>query len=258
MTLLLTGAGPGFGTVIVPDGILDGLSPTGAWSMGRKIVSAYGGSFYSTTSGNVSSLHDQSGNGRDLAPSTETTRPQPTTAGPSGRACAQFDGSNDFLNSGAVAISSFISVSAGYVIASVIVDDITTNASNPWENDKIWTAGGATTANVGFVFKSAPTGHAYNWDGNADITTHTSFPLDTVVVCEWKHTGGQLYGRVNAGTWGQVASGNTTTLSSPLRIAHGDSVFTELKLFEFATFNAALTEEQENAVCSNFMAYIGA
>src|SRR5687767_3281347 len=72
---------------------LDGLSPSGAWSLSRDLLTAYiGGTRYIDASG-VHTLNDQSGNTRNLTVASEgSAKPALATAGPNSRECADFDG----------------------------------------------------------------------------------------------------------------------------------------------------------------------
>jgi len=181
------------------------------------------------------------------------------TAGANSRVCATFDGvAEDFRIP--VTVTNLITASAGYVISSVIVDAVTTNNASVHLNDAIFSDSGQF---IGYHLKSAPSGHAYNWDGTGDSTTNASFPIGTTVVVEWKHESGNIQSRLTAsgvsGSWQSVASGNTTTLTGFPLIFHGAGgfVFTQGKLFEMAWFNAVPTTLQQDAFALDFNTWTG-
>lgn len=237
---------------------LDGLSPTGAFSFSRKLLSAYGGSFYTTNTGVVDALLDQSGNSYDLTQGTGADRPTPATAGPNSVACGDFDGAGDYLTG--TAISNLISNSAGYVIATVLIDAVANNAANVYQNNAIFSdSGGFVGIFAKNVSGTTPTFFAYNWDGNADSDSGSAFSLATAYVLTWRHESGTLYLSVNGGTETTVASGNTSTMTGNLRLgAQGAGTFLDGKIFEAATFSTIPTSGQRTAMIQDFGLYVGA
>lgn len=234
---------------------LDGLSGvTAAWSMGRKLLTAYGGAFYVESAGEVTTINDQNG-ALNLTRSGGINGPALSTAGANSRACADFDGVNDTLQH--VTLTNFINADAGYIIVSAIVDAITTNAANVYDNDAIWADGGGY---AGFHLKTAPEGRGYNFDTTQDSTTHAAFPTADEVVVEWRHEGGNLLTRINMGTWETTPSGNTGVLTGALFLMRTplSTPFCEGKIFEMATFDAVPIEATRDTLAANFMAWIGA
>lgn len=238
---------------------LESLSPTGAFSFSRKLLSAYGGSFYTTNTGVVDSLKDQSGSSRDLGQGTGGFRPTPSTAGPNSIACGDFDGTDDFLVSSA-ALSTFISAGSGYLIISVMVDAVTLNNAASYQNNGFVSNTGVHfglfAKNVG---GTTPTFLAFNWDGNEDAPTGTAFSLAKAYVLTWRHEGGTLYLSVNGGTETTVASGNTSDLTGTLRLGiAGAGTAVDAKIFEMATFSSIPTAGQRGTLIQDFGSYIGA
>jgi hypothetical protein len=252
-SLLLCGAGGRSGGA---GGALDGLSPTAAYSFSRNLLSAYGGVKYTTNAGLVDALMDQSGNARDLTQSTGGNRPTPTTAGPNSIACGDFDGSGDHLL-GSVALSTLISNSDGFVIATVLADTVSLNNANVYQNN---CAVGDSSGYMGLFAKNVsgttPTFFAYNWDGNSDSPTGTTFSLATPYVLTWRHEGGTLYLSVNGGTETTVASGNTSTMTGNFRL--GANPAFDGKIFEAATFSTIPNSGQRTALIQNMGLYVGA
>lgn len=234
---------------------LDGLSGlTGAWSFSRPLLSTWTGALYTLTSGTISSLHDQSGAGRNSGqPGASGLRPALTNAGVSNRACASFDGTNDYLVTTAT-MDDFIDAGAGYIISSAIIDTIGTNAANTWQNDAIWADSGSI---VGVHLKSANTIHGYNFDGTDDKTTE-AVSTGTAIVVEWWHSGGNVNCRVNGGTTQTVASGNSTSLTGTMYFgtAQGAGTLADMKLFEAAAFSTVPGSTDRDALTANFQQWL--
>lgn len=259
--LLSTGAffnhgGGGGGGPTYP---LDGFSPTGAWSMSRDLLSAFaGGSRYTDSSGAVSSLNDQSGNTRHLTDAgTAARRPTVATGGPNSRTCADFDGSTDFLTG--AAISNFISNSAGYMIVSWLADAITLNVAQSYNNHLILGDAGQF---MGLYLRdtgSPDTVYGFNWDGNEDRGVDATIAVSTAYVTEWRHDGGNVYVRVNGGTWQSAASGNTSTMTNALLLGgrNGAQQFNG-KIFEAAVFSTVPGSTDRDAFEADFRAWVGA
>lgn len=99
---------------------------------------------------------------------------------------------------------------------------------------------------------------SFNWDGDADYAIDTvGVAPGTWAVATLVHKGGRLYVRVNGATRGNVASGNTASLTGGILIQQPDSGSTmtaEMDLAQLATFNSAYTDQQlsniERALCS--------
>lgn len=243
-----------------PSGILDGVSGvTAAWSMSRDLLGSFAGSRYTDVSGAVSSLNDQSGNSRHLTDAgTAARRPAVSTAGPNSVTCADFDGSSDHL--GGAAASSFVTASAGYMLVSFIVDAVTANSGNPYENEPVIGDGGGF---MGIYLRNTAgtpeTAQAYNWDGSADVATSATIDVATAYVVEWWHDSGNLYVCVNNGTPVSVASGNTSDLTGALDIGHaygGSGEFFDGKVFE--AYTASAVPASRSTIAADFMTQIGA
>lgn len=240
---------------------LDGIANlTGAWSMGRALLTAYGGSFYTDTGSNGTAdvWLDQSGNSRNFTIISDNP-PAITTAGPNSRACARFGGVSDAMQ--AAAISNFITASDGYIIASFIARTIATTSASLYLQDGLWAdAGGYIGAPLG-ASDATRLIRAYNWDGTEDTPVLTDAHVSgTAYVFEWWHTGGNLFGRLNGGTERSIASGNTQVITGVLRIggASGGMGFTDYDLFELAAFNVVPSGTDRDAITANFKTWIGA
>lgn len=228
---------------------------TGAWSAGRKMVSAYGGAFYTDVSGNASEFLDQSGNSRNFTRTTAAARPLITTAGNQSRACLDFrpqsvDGTNDSMEN--VALSNFISATDGYLALSVILDDANRTSfttTNIHLNDSL-----ILDASSKFgVVTSASNLCGFNNDGSFDINTH-AVSNSTHYVFELWHTGGNVKSRVNGGATTTTASGNTNSLTGLLRLgALSNQV--DFKLFELFFCSTVPTGTEMDAYVAAMQAW---
>lgn len=262
MSLLLLGAGHA-GSGVLTDGILDGISGvTSAHSAARYLLSAFSPtSKYTLTSSKVSQIADQTGNGRHLNQGSANPRPIIEAAGTLSRDAFSFDGTDDNIV-GSTALSVLMSNSTGYIICSFVLDAVSTNAANIYDNDAVF----SDTGNFIGVFLKNNAGTVtlagYNWDGNADSPAAHSVTIGTAYVVEWRHEGGTFYTRVNKGTWNSVASGNTSTVTGGIvlgaEISGGGQNFTDMKIVDFATLSAVPDDTTKDMLATNFMAYIGA
>ncbi len=254
MSLPLLGSGHGTsGAVGLP---LDGLSPTGAWSFSRALLTSYGaGALKTVGAGVVSALNDQSGSARNFT-SSSTNQPTDTTAGPNSRACGGFDGSNDYMTSG-LTLSNFMTVSSGYWIASIYIDSFPTNSATSYSNSVVLGDGGSGFARM--TVRSGNILYCFNWDGNEDKAQGT-VNASTAYVVEWRHDTGNVYSRVNGTGETSVASGNTTNLGSGSAMMGGVTGTLPFagKIFEMATFSTIPNQSQRDALVQSFGLWIGA
>lgn len=198
---------------------------------------------------------DQSGNARNLTDGgIAVQRPTLSTAGPNSRACAEFDGSSDFLSVGS-ALSNFISAGSGLVLVSCIIDAINLNNTTAYQND--WLIADSS-AFMGLFIRNTGGGQAiaYNWDGNEDKATAT-IATATPYVLHWRHEGGNVYQGVN-GTETSVASGDTTTLTGILRMGGAGTQFLNCKVFEAATFSTVPSGADVTTIINDCKTWIGA
>lgn len=232
--------------------ILDGHSPTGAWSMSRNLLDAWVSSLYTESGGSVSSLHDQAGGGFDFNQGTSSAQPALSSGGPNGRECLDFDGSNDYLQT--LASNNFFANNAAYMVASFIPVAITKTSSTFYNNHAVV---GDSNGYMG-IYAGGPGGSpypvtAYNYDGNADYASEAALVIDELYVVELKHEAGNISVRVNGGTWTSVASGNTTSQTSGFRMGRGyGSSYFNMKLFELATFSTIPSALDQDAIAADF------
>jgi hypothetical protein len=241
---------------------LDGVNATltGAWSMSRRMRSAYGGALFTEVSGGVSALLDQGGNARDFVQGTAGARPLVATDGIKFRTCANFDGTDDFLVSTGVATSTFITASTGYVVASAMADVIATDVAPVLvrTNDWIW----GNQARLGGVAlrSTGPVAIGWSFDANEDSTTGIAIATGKVHVFEWRKEGGNLFLRIDGGTETSVAAGDfvAAEFADPLKIG-GEAItpnFHDIKFFEMATFSTIPVSADRDRIVANMLAWV--
>lgn len=253
------------GAVISASGALDGVaSLTAAWSLSRNLRSSFAGTRYSDTGGAIDSITDQNGDtGRNLG-ATLTARPTLATAGPNSLACADLDGSNDFMAT-TDALSDFITNSSGAAVVAAIIDGVSLNSANVYQNHGII---GDSGVFMGLVAKNVsgttPTFLPYNWDGepDPDASDHSAgitFSTGTPYVLMWRHQGGSLLFSVNGGVETSLASGNTSTMTGTFRLGVlGASTNCNMKFFEgFTTSDGSQTAALAAAI-ADMKTWIGA
>lgn len=247
-------------TTVIPPRILDGYSNvTGAWSMSRAIVGSFGDAARYTTNVGVNQIRDQTGNSRHLAVGSGTSEPSPQASlGPQLRLGARFDGVNDVLSTNPTNASSLVSAATGYIVCCAILRSITTNSGTPTSNEFLFLA----AADGGIFFRNSAgtlSAYVFGQDGTDDVVALPLAPvIGQVIVCEYRHEGGTLYGRLTLsggtpGTWASVASGNPP-FGTPMAIASNTA---ELDLLEIVTMNAVPNDTLKDALVSNMLAHYG-
>lgn len=235
-------------------GALDGTSPSGAWSMGRNLVGSFSGAKYTTATG-IDSLKDQTGNSRHFDQASTGLQPAVSTAGPNSRACADFDGSDDFLVN-AVNNTSLFAAGAAFMVVSCMIDTITTDSSAGTSDQAVFADNGGYT---GLALRSSgPSAFAYNFDGNYDNTPVYTLTTGVPLVLTFRRDGTNLYLSKNGGVEALVASGNTGDLAYKTWLARGLGGYMDGKIFEVATWATVPVQATRDAIVADFMAYVGA
>lgn len=257
----LTGFGTGAATGSALTTPLDGLSGlTGAWSMSRPLLSAYGGALYVVTT-DVDTLNDQSGNSRNFAGGGASSKPSVSSAGPNNIVSAVAVGAERFSSTATVA--DFFNAGECYVIMSCLINAMGAGqamglVSQPWNDTAIMASG--TVELMGLSINNTPRLQAWNWDGNLDGNQHLPLPVFTPIVVECWHEGGNWFSRVNGGVTAAVASGDITALTDTINLlSNGDAdVNLPAHFFEAAFFDDAQDTTIRDALCADFMEYCGA
>jgi hypothetical protein len=229
---------------------------TGAWSLSRNMLTAFGaGTRYTKTGSAIISVMDQTGNGRHMADQgVSIRRPVETTAFPAGVLCADFDGSNSYLTDGVHVFTDFFTVSSAAMVISVIIDAVIANDVISYGNHAVMAE---TSGYMGLYARnfSGVTFYAYNNDGTEDAPSATGL-VGTPYVLMWRHHGGIVYLSVNGGAEVSVASGNTAGGGAPT-IGFGYSSKCNMKFAEaFTTSNGNQTAALSAAI-TNMKTYVG-
>ena len=245
---------------------LDGLGATSAFSLSRDLLTSFiGGTRYTTLSGTINKVTDQTGGAgpRDfMTDEVSAHEAVVDVAGTNARTAMSFDGVNDYMSmTGSAPLSSIITVSTGYVICSCVVDAAsTTDATSAQGNDAIFADSSNVMGVYAFNTAGAHSVRGYNNDGNADAPTAHPITVGAAIVVEWKHASGNVMTRLNGGSWNSTASGNTANLIGSLAIGAkvaGTPQYLDCRIAELATFNSLLTTPQEDALAADFLSWIG-
>lgn len=229
---------------------------TACYSASRRLLSAWGGALVDQTGGVVDKLWDQSNNGRHFS-STLTTRPGLSTAGPQSRACLDFDGSNDLMDTtGTSAPADLIAVNLGFIVMSVLIDTVNSTGANIFQNTALIAA---SNQNMGLFLKSN-TGliYAYNNDGAAD-TESAAYTTGSVKTYSWRHESSKVFLGIDGTEGAGTTSNNTSSLSaSVMRLGYnGGGVNTfDGKFFEMAIWNSPPSAPDKAAIVTAMLNWL--
>jgi len=249
--------------------LLDSLQPTVVMSFSRDLMSGFaGGDRYLLNTGNVSTWYDQSGREANFVQVTGAAQPAFTTAGPNSRECAAFDGSDDLLTC-AKSIGLAIGDVDFYAIFSVVIDAITTNfgSGSANSNDAIFSD---SSNDLGYYLRDnfgtlSGMGAIDTASGSGIVaaTNASGIVLSTPLVIEiWRDrwgSGGGVNARVNGGataTSGGVL--NKFTATNIMQIGGRPGLFCQMKMFEFAVTGRVPDTTSRDALCADFMSWVGA
>lgn len=239
-------------------GPLDGLTGlSGAWSMSRALLTAYGGALYTDAgSGAISSWLGQVSS-RNFTNGNATQRPTAVIAGSNSRLAADFDGLTDGDGDSLsyTSLGDLITASDGYIIMSLIADALSLNSGTVSANHRLFSEQGLY---AGIALRSGGIAGVFSENGGlGQVFSADTFNVGDAFVLEFRHTGGVLGVRVNGGTWATVAAGNTGSLGPALLGIRTDANATNCKLFELATFSTVPSVGTQDALVTSFKAWVG-
>lgn len=229
---------------------LDSLSPTGAWSASRAMLTSFVGSRYTTATG-VDVLTDQTGLGSSRNFVQPTTANQPTITTDVVEALS-FDGSNDKMSTTAIN-TDFISASSGYMIVSIKPTGFPTDDGTFYINSPVLQDNGQNTG----ITVRANGGSPLIYAGNYPQVVQSSIVANTKYVVEWRHEGGTLYQRINGAGEVSVASGNSATFSAVMNMGGLTNVYQGL-IYEAAMFTTIPNLAARDALVQAMGLYVGA
>jgi hypothetical protein len=213
------------------------------------------GTRYTKSGTSIISVTDQTGNGRHFTDGANPPqRPIEVTAFPTNRLCADFDGVTYSLV-GPI-LSSFITVSSGAMVISLIVETATLNNAQPYLDHPILQDNGSN--GIGLVVAVGGAFYAGNWDGTRQTLGPVAGSIGVPCVLMWRHHGGNLYLSVNGGTEVSTPSGNSS-LAQALRMGwNSPSRLADMKVAEVFTTSDGSQTAALAAAIANMKTYCGA
>lgn len=243
---------------------LDGISGTltGAVSVGRDLLTSFIGNPRYVIDTGIGELVDQNG-GTSYTNISDSAQPTVSTAGPQGRACANFDGSNDALYG--PAHSAIMTATDGYMVVVWVVDSISSdNGTTLIHRNQQLIANTSAGGHVGLALRTSgspgPSVSAFGYTGSYAIAS-AEISTGAVLVVEWRHEGGNLYVRVNGGSEASVSCGSIT-LKGTMAFGRshsgtGGNWYADGKLFEAVTFSTPPSSDDRDALVANMLSYYG-
>jgi hypothetical protein len=221
---------------------------TGAWSMHRTLLSSYGGSRFTNSSGNVSALFDQTGAGSRDFTSGAGARPAVSTV--SGFDCADFTLNTHVLDCAAT-VATLINNNAGWIVWIGVVDTVPAQSLLLWNKIN-------NTASIS-ILQTTNRFQAYNNDGTVDVTSGagTAITLGSIVLLTWRHEGGNINAGVNGGTETSTASGNTTSMTDGFELGKVTSFGFDGKFLELYTYNSVPSSGDRTSIINQAKTFYG-
>lgn len=165
----------------------------------------------------VATWSDSSGSGHDMAQATAGFKPIYKTSVLNSLAAVRFDGSDDRLDSSA-ATSTFIAAGA-FTIFIVAVPSSVDSAGVVYDNNTLI---GDDAGYFGVTLQDDTNWRLWNFDGSVDATGSSS--TLAAHIYEARHESGNIYASTDGNTPSSTASGNTTTLTTLLRVGNNYNI----------------------------------
>lgn len=227
-----------------PAAPLEGTSPTLAISFRQQLLSSYAGDLYRISGGtSIDRAYDQSSAAQT---GIAAGAGQPTLVTQDSIDAASFDGTDDVFSNWSAA-SSIVTATAWYMIAVVYIDAIgSDDATSAWNNDQI-AGDGAGYIGIG-LRSTGPVVQAWIDDGSnskasASITTGAWHTVEAY------QSGGNIYVRVDGGSWTSSTAGTISDLTNSWRVGRGQTGSNlDFKLADYAVYNTALDDTTRNAI----------
>jgi hypothetical protein len=257
--VLCVSFGPTSKTATAP---LDLLMPSAAYSVSRQLYRHYTGLFYADTAGAITTIYDQIGlninNTRHLTDaSVSTRRPALSTAGPNSIACADFDGSSDYLVTTDLA-RYFLSFNSAMMVVSGIFDTLTIALASFRSEGHPMTCLSDGTMLINAFSNNNVYGAHYDGSGPPVDNASAAISATTAYVFTLRHSGGNIYLSVNGGTEVSAASGTITSLASTLNLGYRGNGFLDGKIFEAVTFSTPPSTADIATLVADMMDHVGA
>jgi len=142
-----------------------------------------------------------------------------------GQAAIRCDGVDDDVTTG-TALSSFMSAATGALVVSVkpTVAAVGSGTSHCYDGERLFVDFDGATGNMGLQRNGNLGGNdrvcATNWSGSEQYV-ESAYTLSAWTTLAWVHSGGQLFLYKDGLPLTSVSSGNTSSLTSPLRLCTG-------------------------------------
>ena len=176
----------------------------------------------------------------DFAQPTAGKRPTVVASLFGSRPGVRFDGAAQGMDGPTT--GSVITASAGTIYVLAIVRSITLDAANIYQSDTIVTD---ASGDWGMGLRSSTGFSSYNYDGTIDEVGPAAVTLATPRIFRWRHSGGNIYQRLDTGSeTAGAASGDTLGTTNALRLGYGytgANFFAALDVGAVVTANAALS-----------------
>jgi hypothetical protein len=234
------------------DPMVAGGGITGAYSVSRKVISTYGGAFYTLSGGLVTQLNNQALTGVNLPQAAAGDGAPLANQGARNQICLNFNGARLYS---VPAVTSFFTNAIGYFIASVIVSSIAGVAQD-------YTAPGLFGDTGGYLglyldgAGSLKNLHGFNTDAAAEYTPLNSFgSFGVPFIAEWWHSAGQVGCSVN-GNDTVTNSGNTGATTFAVYLGYGYSVGLVGYIFEALFSKVMPTPAQRVYMRQNLLSWV--
>jgi len=211
--------------------------------------------FLAGSTGYVSQLFDQSGNGRHLVQATTTKQPIYESSDELiGQPAASFDGDDDLLAT-AGNMSNLISTSDGWLVIAGRIDELAFDSATATADHLLL---GDQGQKIGLYARAGGNLYGFNNDGAGDTVTD-AVPVLEPFVATLRHGSGTLYTSVNGRTELSAASGATSSLASLFQVGDiAGSNATDMHVFAVLAFSTPPAEEERKRIVERLMRWVRA
>ena len=201
---------------------------------------------FTLSGSSVDTWIDKSGRGNNATQASAGSKPTRVSYGSLN--AVDFDGSDDFLETGKAISVFFLNSSRSIFVVSLARTVATNNTTNAYENDAFL---GDRGGYVSLYMRSAgPTVGSFNWTGANSIAT-TSFSLNTLTMFNYTLSSSTVRIRLNGGTVVTAASGNTNNLTFALDIGrqyNNNAYNLDGQIMEVLIYSQDLSDAQRQIV----------
>ena len=201
---------------------------------------------FTLSGSSVDTWIDKSGRGNNATQATADSKPTRVSYGSLN--AVDFDGTDDFLDTGKAISNFFLNSSRSIFVVGLVRTVDTNNTTNAYHNDAFL---GDDGGYMSIYMRSAgPTVGSYNWTGANSIAT-TTFSLNTLTIFNYTLSSSTLGIRLNGGNQVTAASGNTNVMTNPLDIgrqSNNNAYNLNGQIMEMIIYSQDLTFTQRQVV----------